>query len=79
MNTSDNFKALGLNGSFSDGSLVLMPGDVQQVCFLIEDTGNGEKDALDGRVIFGTLHIEWRGQMGNKGYIDTGKLGARLK
>lgn len=79
MNTEDNFKALGLNGSFSDGSLVLMPGDVQQVCFLVENAGGGEKDALDGRVIFGTLHIEWRGQMGNKGYIDTGKLGARLK
>ena len=60
---------------------VLMPGDVQQVCFIVEEIldedGNGQ-EAVDGRVQFGILSMGWRGPMGNRGYLSTGSLGARV-
>jgi hypothetical protein len=60
---------------------VLMPGDVQQVCFIVEEIldedGKGQ-EAVDGRVHFGILSMGWRGPMGNRGYLSTGSLGARV-
>ena len=42
--------------------------------------GGGERveETEDGRVIFGVLGIGWRSEMGNKGFLSTGKLGARV-
>ncbi|KAF4637331.1 hypothetical protein G7Y89_g748 [Cudoniella acicularis] len=61
---------------------VLMPGDVQQVCFLVEEIldpeGNGVVP-VDDRLIFGTLGIGWRGTMGNRGFLSTGNLGTKIK
>ncbi|RDL37772.1 Uncharacterized protein BP5553_05205 [Venustampulla echinocandica] len=61
---------------------VLMPGDVQQVCFLVEELlgpdGQGA-EPVDGKVVFGILSIGWRGTMGNRGFLSTGSLGARVK
>ena len=58
-----------------------MPGDVQQVCFSVEEMlgedGIGAMP-IDGRVIFGILSLGWRGQMGNRGFLSTGSLGARI-
>lgn len=69
---------------------VLAPGDVRQVCFLVEEKdsedekegvqGENEKESeiVDGRLIFGMLSIGWRGAMGNKGFLSTGNLGIRV-
>ncbi|KAH6676075.1 hypothetical protein F5X68DRAFT_174136 [Plectosphaerella plurivora] len=59
---------------------VLHPGEVQQVCFLVEETpgSDGLKPDEDGRTIFGVLGIGWRGEMGNRGYLSTGRLGTRV-
>ncbi|KAM0284565.1 hypothetical protein ACHAQH_001931 [Verticillium albo-atrum] len=58
---------------------VLHPGEVEQVCFLVEETteGGGLEPGEDGRIVFGVLGIGWRGEMGNRGYLSTGKLGMR--
>jgi hypothetical protein len=57
---------------------VLGPGDVQQVCFLVDQKSDekGEIDAT-GRMLVGMLTIGWRGAMGNRGSLSTGWLGTR--
>lgn len=55
---------------------VLHPGEVEQVCFVLSETGE-VVESQDGRVLFGVLGIGWRGEMGNRGFISTGKLGTR--
>ncbi|KAI1266141.1 hypothetical protein F5Y18DRAFT_416531 [Xylariaceae sp. FL1019] len=55
---------------------VLKPGEVEQVCFFIDESGTVEANK-DGRLIFGVLGIGWRSEMGNKGFLSTGKLGTR--
>lgn len=59
---------------------VLGPGDVHQICFLVEQKSVGIEGPLDatGRLVMGMLGIEWRGSMGNKGSLSTGWLGTRL-
>ncbi|OAA76191.1 DUF974 domain-containing protein [Akanthomyces lecanii RCEF 1005] len=77
---------------------VLHPGEVEQVCFVVEALsraaqvarGADEEDAVDvlaraaeaggpdARVLFGVLGIGWRGEMGNRGFLSTGKLGTRV-
>lgn len=59
---------------------VLMPGDVQQVCFLLEELAEGaeSREVVEGRVVFGSLSLGWRGTMGNRGFLSTGSLGAKL-
>ncbi|KAF4989021.1 hypothetical protein FGRMN_9409 [Fusarium graminum] len=57
---------------------VLHPGEVEQVCFVVlEDNSEEVEVTPDGRIIFGSLGIGWRGEMGNRGYLATGKLGTR--
>ncbi|KAM0312330.1 hypothetical protein ACHAO8_006454 [Botrytis cinerea] len=71
---------------------VLAPGDIRQVCFLVEEKvpgddgevadsveGGKESEIIDGRLIFGVLSIGWRGAMGNKGFLSTGNLGTRVQ
>jgi hypothetical protein len=87
LETKEGFKSQGINWEIvSEGEDMerptLMPGDVQQVCFLVEEvTQEGEKleDPIDGRLVFGILSLGWRGTMGNRGFLSTGTLGARLK
>ncbi|KAI1388326.1 uncharacterized protein F4822DRAFT_242181 [Hypoxylon trugodes] len=58
---------------------VLRPGEVEQCCFVVEEEGeNTIVEGEDGRVVFGVLGIGWRSEMGNKGYLSTGKLGTRI-
>ena len=61
---------------------VLQPGEVEQVCFLIEELAeqeekSGSRSVVDGKLILGVLGIGWRGEMGNRGFLSTGKLGVR--
>lgn len=57
---------------------VLHPGEVEQVCFVVEEDGKGvAAEEAGGRVVFGVLGIGWRTEMGNRGYLSTGKLGSR--
>ncbi|KAI0181942.1 hypothetical protein GGR52DRAFT_568150 [Hypoxylon sp. FL1284] len=64
---------------------VLHPGEVEQCCFVVEDKGEsgdnddgeGVAEDEDGRIVFGVLGIGWRSEMGNKGFLSTGKLGTR--
>ncbi|PHH65120.1 hypothetical protein CDD81_3251 [Ophiocordyceps australis] len=58
---------------------VLHSGEVEQVCFIIDDEAKERNDGTtDQRITFGVLGIGWRGQMGNKGFLSTGKLGTRV-
>ncbi|KAI1411695.1 hypothetical protein F5Y13DRAFT_164854 [Hypoxylon sp. FL1857] len=58
---------------------VLHPGEVEQCCFVVEEKGvDGVKEDEDGRIVFGVLGIGWRSEMGNKGFLSTGKLGTRI-
>lgn len=56
---------------------VLQPGETEQVCFVV---GEGEEkvEEAEGRVVFGVLQIGWRSEMGNRGFLSTGKLGTRV-
>ena len=85
METKAGLKSQGINWEIvSEGEEmerpILMPGDVQQICFVIEETLEEGKDIeiLDGRVVFGILSLGWRGTMGNRGFLSTGSLGARI-
>ncbi|KAH6891096.1 hypothetical protein B0T10DRAFT_560363 [Thelonectria olida] len=59
---------------------VLHPSEVEQVCFVLQELGGDTSIDMtpDGRIIFGSLGIGWRGEMGNRGYLSTGKLGTRV-
>ncbi|GAP83725.2 putative duf974 domain-containing protein [Rosellinia necatrix] len=61
------------------GKPVLHPGEVEQCCFIVEEE---QRDTIaedhDGRIIFGVLGIDWRTEMGSKGFLSTGKLGTRV-
>ncbi|GKT57076.1 DUF974 domain-containing protein [Colletotrichum tofieldiae] len=58
---------------------VLHPGEVEQVCFVVEEAEGSPRaqPGEDGRIMFGILGIGWRGEMGNRGFLSTGKLGTR--
>jgi hypothetical protein len=65
----------------------LVPRDVMQVAFLVEqDTSSNDgseelKASMkrDGRAMLGQLAIEWRGSMGDRGFLSTGNLMSRRK
>lgn len=61
---------------------VLHPGEVEQVCFVIEEEedapgGGSAVEVQDGKILFGILGIGWRTEMGQRGYLATNKLGTR--
>lgn len=59
---------------------VLHPGEVEQVCFVIEEEsadGAPGVEEQDGKILFGILGIGWRTEMGQRGYLATNKLGTR--
>lgn len=60
---------------------VLHPGEVEQVCFVIEEVdspdGGPGVEEQDGKILFGILGIGWRTEMGQRGYLATNKLGTR--
>uniref|UniRef100_A0A0B7JR39 Trafficking protein particle complex subunit 13 n=1 Tax=Bionectria ochroleuca TaxID=29856 RepID=A0A0B7JR39_BIOOC len=60
---------------------VLHPGETEQLCFVVNEKEDGTrvKATRDGRIIFGVLGIGWRGEMGNRGFLSTGKLAAKAQ
>lgn len=79
----------GWGGGEGKEKPVVKPGEIEQVCFVIEEEdgdrdGDGDGDKVageeggDGRVGFGFLQIGWRGEMGNRGFLSTGRLGVRV-
>lgn len=78
------FKSTSLNWDLSTDSEnpILSPRDVLQIAYLVEqqqDVTDG-LDKLktdmkrDGRTTLGQLSIEWRGPMGERGFLTTGNL-----
>ena len=62
---------------------VLVPRDVIQVAFLIEQQVAGGKEAQremkDGRIVLGQLSMQWRTAMGDAGILNTGWLMTKKK
>lgn len=56
---------------------VLHPGEVEQVCFVVYEADGEIRATRDSRLVFGVLGIGWRGEMGNRGFLSTGKLGTK--
>jgi len=65
----------------------LNPRSVQQIAFLVEQQ-QGVTEGLEavkqhlklqGRAVLGQLSIEWRGAMGDRGFLTTGPLMSRKK
>lgn len=58
---------------------VLVPRDIMQVAFLIENRADGVRDEAqretqDGRTVLGQLSMQWRTAFGNRGSLNTGWL-----
>ena len=78
------FRSTSLNWDFGGSDTteveapVLVPRDVIQVAFLIEqEAGGNENDQMemkDGRVVLGQLSMQWRTAMGDEGILNTGWL-----
>ncbi|POS88428.1 hypothetical protein EPUL_000159 [Erysiphe pulchra] len=81
-NDQRGFKSRNLNWNVIDQGEAtskpkLMPGDVHQVCFLMEE--EAEKPEITfGKLVFGTMSVYWRGTMGNKGCLSTDLLGIKV-
>ncbi|PGH32615.1 hypothetical protein GX50_04589 [[Emmonsia] crescens] len=88
LNPKPPFKSRSLNWDFErpdfpqTGPPTLNPRDVLQVVFLVEQE-QGQLEGLegmqkdinrDGRTTLGQLSIEWRGSMGDRGFLTTGNL-----
>jgi len=69
-------RELGLRSSKKNRP-VLQPGETEQVCFVIEEETAGVVEEVDERVVFGIMQIGWRSEMGNRGFLSTGRLGTR--
>ncbi|CDM27979.1 hypothetical protein DTO013E5_4083 [Penicillium roqueforti] len=93
LNPKPPFQSKSLNWNtmspdMSPSSLpTLNPRDVLQVAFLVEQE-EGQTEGLeilqkdmrrDGRATLGQLSIEWRGAMGDKGFLTTGNLMSRKR
>jgi hypothetical protein len=82
MSVEDGLRWKGCNWEVSRSKgPVVKPGEVEQVCFVVEtaDESGVMKALPDGRLVFGVLEISWRGEMGNRGYLSTGKLGTKVR
>lgn len=93
LNPRPPFKSQSLNWDFEEPGRpnalppTLNPRDVLQVAFLVEQE-EGQQDGLealqkdmrrDGRAVLGQLSIEWRGVMGDRGFLTTGNLLTRKR
>ncbi|KAJ5149408.1 hypothetical protein N7448_000986 [Penicillium atrosanguineum] len=90
LNPKAPFKSQSLNWDTSETESApptLNPRDVLQVAFLVEQE-EGRQEGLeglqkdlkrDGRATLGQLSIEWRGAMGDKGFLTTGNLMSRKR
>ncbi|KAK5171324.1 uncharacterized protein LTR77_004468 [Saxophila tyrrhenica] len=67
----------GLNGDEKAEATVLKASDVEQVMFVLRETGKTEEGGGLGRVPLAQLNVEWRSAMGGKGSLTTGWLASR--
>ncbi|KAK0674423.1 hypothetical protein QBC41DRAFT_377859 [Cercophora samala] len=59
--------------------VVLRPGEGEEVVFIVEEEEPWDgREEGEGRKVFGTLQIGWRGEMGARGFLATGRLGTRF-
>jgi len=92
LNPKAPFQSRSLNWDTSENESApptLNPRDVLQVAFLVEQEEEGgrpegleglQKDLKrDGRATLGQLSIEWRGAMGERGFLTTGSLMSRKR
>lgn len=85
LETTEGLKSTGLNWHIENGGAatekpILNAKDVQQICFLVEQTAEKLEDmkaAGDGRLTIGQLNIAWRSALGNKGVLSTGWLATK--
>jgi hypothetical protein len=59
----------------------LQPGEAEQVSFVISEVGKPGPQGTDDkepRLALGVLGVGWRGEMGTRGFLTTGKLGTRI-
>lgn len=86
--TKAPFQSTSLNWDASNGDEerieppFLIPRDVMQVAFLIEEQTRDKvelspTEVKDGRTVLGQLSISWRTAMGDPGYLTTGWLMAK--
>jgi hypothetical protein len=91
LNPKPPFQSKSLNGDPTNPDMralpTLNPRAVLQVAFLVEQE-EGQNEGLetlqkdlrrDGRATLGQLSIEWRGAMGDKGFLTTGNLMSRKR
>jgi hypothetical protein len=93
LDTKPPFKSTSLNwdtlppGGTEIERPKLTPRSVQQVAFLVQQQ-QGVTEGLEavkqnlklqGRTVLGQLSIEWRGAMGDRGFLTTGPLMSRKK
>ena len=81
--TSLNWDAKSRDRKWNEPPL-LIPRDVMQVAFLIEEQSQhkvdlGPKEVRDGRPVLGQLSIQWRTSMGDLGFLTTGWLMAKKR
>ncbi|CAG8149284.1 unnamed protein product [Penicillium salamii] len=91
LNAKPPFQSKSLNWDTMNPDMpslpTLNPRDVLQVAYLVEQE-EGQNEGLetlqkdlrrDGRATLGQLSIEWRGAMGDKGFLTTGNLMSRKR
>lgn len=69
-------KSTGLN---SEEKVLLMPQDVEQVAFRLEQEEGADLEESAGRYVLAQLTVDWRLAMGQDGMLKTGWLGCRKK
>jgi len=69
-------KNTGLNG---EDKVLLMPQDVEQVAFRLEQEDGAELEENAGRYVLAQLTVDWRLAMGQDGVLKTGWLGCRKR
>lgn len=88
MAARERFEVRELGTARGAERLLLKPGDVRQVAFLVKEMEYEEggepgpmeetRDLEDGRVALGQLAIEWRSAVGGLGSLSTGMLSCRV-
>lgn len=72
-------KGLRSTGFNSEEKVLLMPQDVEQVAFRLEQEEGAELEESAGRYVLAQLTVDWRLAMGQDGVLKTGWLGCRKK
>ncbi|GAB7342174.1 hypothetical protein MBLNU457_g0430t1 [Dothideomycetes sp. NU457] len=72
-------KGLRCTALNAEEKVLLMPQDVEQVAFRLEQEKDAELEESAGRYVLAQLTVDWRLAMGQDGMLKTGWLGCRKK